>query len=386
MNLFKALSVALLILATLCQPAVNPNGIESTTVTVIPTATTTSFVATFGSDPNIPPTSTPFIGIAIIEESSAPRQQYKIIPTLLSLLATSATYNVTLSLGYVRISFSLLISIGEPIIPVVLTLQTTAQGNQVILIPGITTFANTNTLKVDTLIAGFDYVNSGSNTGKSICIKPLQQTINTTYNDFLTDVSLTSNQPLAPPVTLVGGVLQLAYTLSYSSQATLNTLVITVIFHSIIQRTENPTIATGYNVTSLTNPTMVQIINSLTNTLSVPNPTKIFGMSCIQFPDNSPSGINIKIDLPQAQTEWVNSTTGFTRVDTGDYMYANRVACTAPTPVSNPLFACNTPTPSCVTPAAPAAANSVKLAIGGNLQASASVPYGNPAQQIPAVV
>lgn len=197
-------------------------------------------------------------------------------------------------------------------------------------IPGVASFPGSNLIKVDTLIAGYNYNNAAGNTGLSICVKPLQQTLNTTFNDFVVDISQTTNLPLNPPLGVGPGGLQLALTLSYSTTATLSTLVITVVFHTIIPREFYPNIFTGYAVTTLQQPAITQIINTLTNKISVVDPQKIFGTSCLQFPDNSPGGINIKMNVPQAQTQWVNSTTGFSRVDTGDYMYTNRYPCAAP--------------------------------------------------------
>jgi hypothetical protein len=277
--------------------------------------------------------------------------------------------NITISNGWVKLTYSWIASLGEPIIVTLVTLTSTAQGSQVINIPGVSSFPGSNLIKVDTLIAGYNYNNAAGNTGLNICVKPSQQTVNATYNDVVVDISQTTNLPLNPPLGVSASGLQLAITLSYSTTATLSTLIITVVLHTVIPRNFFSNVVAGYATTTLQQPAITQIINTLTNTLSIVDPQKIFGTSCLQFPDNSPNGINIKLDIPQAQTQWVNSTTGFSRVDTGDYMYANRFPCTAP------INRTDTLTLACTSAGCTLTGQSIQLSANSITPATATVSF-----------
>lgn len=324
---------ALLLFAVCCVPVlnvgINPDGIESGLAEVIPLSTNTALTITW-NDPGI--TTAPYFAMAIAEMESSPQNYYQITLTPLALTATSASYNVTLVGGWVKLVYRWIASKGEPLIATMITLGSTASGNLNVPLPfGLpTTFASSSVERVDTLIAAFDYTNPGTFTGLDIQIKPVVSAKNPTFDDFTTAVNGTSNALIPQPITTVSGVLTLNVQITILGGATLNSLTFAVILHTIVQSTASTlNIATGYALPVATQSAVFGILNEARNRLSVINPQAIYGASVIYFPDNSPNGIGFRIDLPQAQTASVTFPASATRLETGIYMYAVQNPCGA---------------------------------------------------------
>lgn len=179
---------------------------------------------------------------------------------------------------WTKISYSWIASMGEPLVAALINIPTSGAGGQYTydLPPSVTTrFPKSSLLKIDTLLAGFDYRNTGSNKDLSICIQPFQIAPDPFFNDFVTAVDPVTNLPNTPgsPLSVTdAGALRLAYTVSFGSS---NPLVLNVAFalviHSVVQRTV-ATVLTGYNVKLFSAPQTVLIVDSFKNTLSVVDP------------------------------------------------------------------------------------------------------------------
>ena len=305
---------------------VNPDGIESGLAEVSPLSATTTLTINW-NDAGV--LTTPYIGIALVHISSAPRTDYKVKPVLGAVSSTSATFSLTLSSGWVKLVYRWIISKGEPLVTTIITLGPTAAGPLTVPLPAgtPTTFPATSIEKVDTLIAGFDYTNPGVSTGLNIQVKPVVALQNAVYNDFVTDVNPATNQLVPPPITTSGGQLTLSLQISFLNGAILHSISFTVILHTVAQKAVlTPDVITGYGIPTVTQSGISSIIDQQKNLISIVDPEAIYGTNTMNFPDSN-SGIDYKIDLPQAQSVSALFAVPVTSFAMGVYMYAIKYPC-----------------------------------------------------------
>jgi hypothetical protein len=313
----KTLCIVLLIATLNSQTGTaNPAGIESGVFILLPTTSqipSTIFI-TFSDASILGP---PFFGIALIDLSSGPRQNYKFVPSSTpTVTSTSATFTYSMSNGWVSLSMSWLASIGEPIVLTMFTLAPTSQGTFSVLLPSNfpLSYPNSAQVKIDTLIAGFDYTNAGTNTGLTIKIQPASSSSsNPIYADVIINVPanglLVSPSPITQSTTSSQPSLQ--YYLAYepTSGTIVTTLVITVLVHTVSYKAAPTlsTIETGYAIPLVSSSTSSNLLFAYRNDLSVPQPRAIFGFETMSFPLTS-SNLNIKMSLVSAQTATTTST------------------------------------------------------------------------------
>jgi hypothetical protein len=330
MKVFKTLCAVLLIAAVTSQfvTSSDPSGIESGVFTLLPAVNQapSTILITFSDASILGP---PFFGIALIDISSAPKQNYRFVPTSTpTVTSTSASFTYSISNSWISLSLSWLASNGEPIVLSMFTLAPTTQGTFSVLLPSNFPlyYPNSAQVRIDTLIAGFDYSNAGSNTGLAIRIipapnSPPASSINPLYADVIVNVSANGQLVAPSPITsssTTASQASLQYYLTYepTTGTALTTLVVTVLVHTVSYKNAPmfSTIETGYAIPQITTATRTNLLFAYRNDLSVPSPKAIFGFESIEFPLTS-STLNIKMSLVSAQTSTTTSTLSTFSVD-----------------------------------------------------------------------